>query len=117
MEELGVIIGFLALFGTPIASWVIVNRKIAKLEAENKSVDKQLISMEVSQAKEIDRLEGDYKERFEVVKADQEKYEREVDRTLKTIFSKMEENKNDILTKIEGVSKDIVDLKLKLASS
>ncbi len=112
MELLGIAIGLLAAL---LTSWVIVNRKIAKLEAENKGMEKQFTSLELASEKEFKRLEDDYKERFEVVKNDQEKYERNVSKILNSLFDKLEDNKNDILTKIEGVTKEITELKIKMS--
>lgn len=116
MEDLGVFVGFLALIGGPLGAYVIINKAIAKLIAENKAMEKQFTSLELNIGKEVERLENDYKERFEVVKDDQDKYEQQVDRTLKSIFNKMEDNKSEILAKIEGVTKEITELKIKMGS-
>ena len=116
MEDLGIVIALFTLFGAPLASWVIINRKITKLETENLAMEKQFTSLELSYEKEFTRLEDDYKERFDVVKDNQEKYEQNMSKTLNSLFDKMEDNKNDILTKIEGVTKEITDLKIKIQS-
>jgi len=115
MEELGIIIALFTLFGAPLASWVIINRKITRLETENAAMEKQFASLEVNTKAENKRLEKDYKERFDVVKNDQDKYEQNMSRTLNSLFEKLEDNKNDILLKIEGVTKEITELKIKMS--
>ncbi len=115
MEDLGIIIALFTLFGAPLASWVIINRKITKLETENLAMEKQFTSLEVNSKAENERLEKDYKERFEVVKNDQEKYERNMSNTLSSLFEKLEDNKSEILRKIEGVTNEITELKIKMS--
>lgn len=115
MDNLGVIVGFLALIGGPLGAWVLINKAITKLIAENVAMEKQFTSLEITTGKEIKRLEDDYRDRFEDIKKDQREHEEKVDKNFVVLYSKMDDNTKDILSRIDGVTKEITDLKIKLA--
>ncbi len=117
MEVLGVVIAILALFGAPLASWVIVNRKIATLTAENTAMEKQFSSLEVNHEKDVKRLEKDYKERLERVDKQIDDHRKDVDENLKSIFAKMDANRDDILNELKAVTAQITELRIKIETS